>query len=158
MGRKMCVVLVDREVTGQPECPKRGMAGQGGKGDVGKGQGKKGKAGKGKTDDGKGKCKGGKWQARKRFEGHCNHCWKWGHVEKDCFTQAQTKGKGGKGQSAGSLDATEASGPENTSVGGFGLCSCGNRCDDWRWNNCSEETFTLDSGAAVSVAPSMCWR
>ena len=44
---------------------------------------------------------------------------KWGHMEKDCFTKS--KSKGGKGKSAGSLDESEKYGPENTSVGGFGL-------------------------------------
>ena len=57
------------------ECPKRGKNGQGGKGEDDRGQGKKGKSGKGKTD--------GKWQARKAFEGYCNHCWKWCHMEKE---------------------------------------------------------------------------
>ena len=52
-----------------------------------------------------------------------------------------------KATSAGSLDETEASSPENTSVGGFGLCSFGNQCDDGKWNNC------LDSGAKVSTVP-----
>ena len=66
---------------------------------------------------------------------------------------AKTKGKGGKGKSAGSLDESEASGPENTSVGGFGLGSFGNQCGDWKWNNCRKVTFTLDSGAAVPAAP-----
>ena len=33
-------------------------------------------------------------------------------MEKDCFTLAKSKGKGGKGKSAGSLDEAEASGPE----------------------------------------------
>ena len=47
----------------------------------------------------------------------------------------------------------EENGPENTSVGGFGLCSLRNHCDDWKWNNCRKVTFTLDSGAAVSAAP-----
>ena len=135
------------------ECPKRGKKCQGGKGDDGKGQGKKGKSGKGKTAEGKGKGKGGKWQARKAVEGYFNHCWKWGHVEKDCFTLAKSKGKGGKGKSAGSLDEAEASGPENTSVGGFGLCSFEDPCGDWKWNDCRKVTFTLDSGAAVSAAP-----
>ena len=60
-------------------CPERGKSG--GKGDDGKGQGKKGKSSKGKNDDGKGKGKGGKWQARNAFDGYCNHCWKWGHME-----------------------------------------------------------------------------
>ena len=132
-------------------CPKRGKSGQGGKGDNGKGQGKKGKLSKGKNDDGKGKGKGGKWQARKAFDGYCNHCWKWGHMEKDCFTKS--KSKGGKGKSAGSLDESKENGPENTSVGGFGLCSFRNHCDDWKWNNCRKVTFTLDSGATVSAAP-----
>ena len=79
------------------------------KSDDGKGQGKKGKSSKRKSDDGKGKGKGG------------NHCWKWCHMEKDCFTLAKTEGQG-------VLDESEASAPVNTSVGGFGLCSCGNQC------------------------------
>ena len=72
------------------DCPKRGKNVQGGKGEDGKGQGKKGKV---KTDDGKGKGKGGKWQARKTFEGYCNHCWKWGHMEKGLFHKSQGQGR-----------------------------------------------------------------
>ena len=75
----------------------------------------------------------GKWQARKAFDGYCNQCWKWGHMEKDCFTKS--KSKCGKGKSAGSLDESEKNGPENTSVGGFGLCAFRNHCDDWKWKN-----------------------
>ena len=71
---------------------------------VGKGQGKKGKSSKGKIDDVKRKGTGGKWQARKAFERHCNHGWKWGHMEKDCPMLAKTKAKDGQGKSAGSLD------------------------------------------------------
>ena len=66
---------------------------------------------------------------------------------------AKSKGKGGKGKRAGSLEEAETSGPENTSVGGFGLCSFQNPDDDWKWNKCRKVTFTLDSGAAVSAAP-----
>ena len=102
-------------------CPKRGKSG--GDGDDGKGQGK---SSKGKTDDGKGKGKGGKWQARKAFDRYCNHCWKWGHMEKNCLIQS--KSKYGKGKSASSLDESE-----DTSVGGFGLCSLRNHLDDWKW-------------------------
>ena len=65
----------------------------------------------------------------------------------------QIQEQGAKGKSAGSLDESEKNGPENTSVGGFGLCSFRNHCDDWKWNNCRKVTFTLDSGAAVSAAP-----
>ena len=148
MDRKVFVAIVDRGHWAA-SCPKRGTSG--GKGDDGKGQGRKGKSSKGKNDDGKGKGKGGKWQARKAFDGYCNHCWKWGHMEKDCFTKS--KSKGGKGKSAGSLDESEENGPENTSVGGFGLCSFRNHCDDWKWNSCRKVTFTLDSGAVVSAAP-----
>ena len=43
-------------------------------------------------------------------------------MEKDCFTKAKTKDKG---NSAGSLDESATSVPENTSVGVFGLCSFG---------------------------------
>ena len=134
------------------ECHKLGKKGQGGKGDDGKGHGKKGMSGKGKTADGKGRGKSGKGPAREAFEGYCNHCGKWGHMEKDCFILAKSKGKG-KGKSSGSLEKTETNGPENTSVGGFGLCSFENPGDDWRWNNCRKVMFTLDSGAAVSAAP-----
>ena len=42
-------------------------------------------------------------------------------MEKDCFIKS--KSKCGKGKSAGSLDESEKNGPENTLVGGFGLCS-----------------------------------
>ena len=45
----------------------------------------------------------------------------------NCFTLVKTKAKGGKGKCAGSLDESEASGPENTSVDGFGLCSFENQ-------------------------------
>ena len=128
------------------ECPKRGKNGQRkGKGG-GKGQSKRGKSSKGNTDDGKGKGKGGKWQARKAFEGYCI-------TVGNGFTLARSKGKGGKGKSAGSLDESETSGPENTSADGFGLCSFKSPCGDWKWNNLFEVTFTLDSGAAVSAAP-----
>ena len=107
---------------------------------------RKASQGKGKTADGRGKGKNGKGPARKAFEGYCNQCLKWGHMEKDCFILAKSKGKGGKGKSAGSLEEAETSGPENTSVGGFGLCSFENPGDNWKWNNCR-------SGAAVSAAP-----
>ena len=84
-------------------CPKRGKSG--GKGDDSKGQGKKCKSSKGKNNDSKGKGKGGKWQARKAFDGYCKHCLKWRHMEKDCFIKS--KSKCGKGKSAGSLDESE---------------------------------------------------
>ena len=74
-----------------------------------------------------------------------------GDMEKDCFIKSNSNF--GKGKSAGSLDESEKNVPENTSVGGFGLCSFRNHCDDWKWNNCRKVTFTLDSGAAVSAAP-----
>ena len=112
---------------------------------------RKGKSSKGENEDCKGKGKGGKWQARKAFDGYCNHCWNGDTWKKDCFTKS--KSKGGKGKSAGSLDESEENGPENTSVGGFGLCSFQKNCDDWKWNNCRNVTFTLDRGAAVSAAP-----
>ena len=75
-------------------------------------------------------------------------------MDKDCFTLAKTKGRGGKGMSAGSLDESEASDMENTSFGGFCLWSFGNLCDDGKWINCRKVTFTLDIGAAVSAAAS----
>ena len=58
-----------------------------------------------------------------------------------------------KAKSASSLDESEKNGSEDTSVGGFGLCSFRNHCVDWKWNICRKVTFTLDSGAAVSAAP-----
>ena len=33
------------------------------------------------------------------------------------------------------------------------MCSFGNQCGDLKWNTCHEVTFNLDSGAAVSAAP-----
>ena len=153
VDRKVFVAIVDSEGIGQQSVPNVARMVKEAKGENGKGQGKKGKSGKGKTDDGKekGKGKGDKWQACKTFEGYCNHCWIWGHREKDCFTKAKTKGKG---KSVGGLGESAASVPENTSVGGSGLCSFGNsQHSEWKWNDCRKVTFTLDSGAAVSVAP-----
>ena len=72
-------------------------------------------------------------------------------MEKNCLIKS--KSKYGKGTSASSLDESEKSGSEDTSVGGFGLCSFRNHRDDWKWKNCRKVTFTLDSGAAVSAAP-----
>ena len=118
MDRKVFVVIVDSEVIGRQVVPNMARV-------VAKvmmtARDRARKANKGKNDDGKGKGKGGKWPARKAFDWYCNHCWKWGHMEKDCFTKS--KSKGGKGKSAGSLDESEENGPENTSVDGFGLCS-----------------------------------
>ena len=91
----------------------------------------------------KGKSSKGENDERQKVARNCNHCWKWGHVEKDCFTISNSKG--GKDKSAGSLDESEENGPENTSVGGFGLCLFRNHCDDWKWNNCRKVTFTVDS-------------
>ena len=71
--------------------------------------------------------------------------------KKDCFIKS--KSKRDKGKSASSLDESEKNGSENTSVGGFSLCSFRNHCDDWKWKNCRKVTFPLDSGAAVSAAP-----
>ena len=75
-------------------------------------------------------------------------------MEKDCFTLAKTKGRGGKGIGAGSLDESQASDTKNASFGGFCLWSFGNLCDDGKWNNCRKVTFTLGTGAAVSAAAS----
>ena len=150
MDRKVFVAIVDREVIGRQVVPNvarvvaRVMM-------MARDRARKASQAKAKLMMSKQKAKGGKWQARKACDGYCNHCWKWGHIEKDCFTRS--KSKGGKGKSAGSLDESEKNGPENTSVGGFGLCSFRNHCDDWKWNNCRKVTFTLDSGAAVSAAP-----
>ena len=38
-----------------------------------------------------------------------------------------------KAKSASSLDESEKNGSEDTSVGGFGLCSFRNHCGDWKW-------------------------
>ena len=106
---------------------------------------------KGKGDGGKGK--GGTQQAQQVFEAFCNHAWKCGHVEKDCFTLAKREGKGGNNQGSRNLHEAKASNPEDASVGGFGRCSFGSQCDDWNWNKCRTVTVTLDSGAAASAAP-----
>ena len=129
MDSKVFVAIVDSEGIGQQRVPNVARMVKEAKVRMARHRARKANQAKGKlTRDGKekGKGKGDKWQARKTFEGHCNHCWKWGHMEKD-FTKAKTKGKG---KSAGSLDESETSVPENTSVGGFGLCSFGNsQCD-----------------------------
>ena len=69
--------------------------------------------------------------------------------------KAKTKGKG---KSAGSLEESEASVPENTSVGGFGLCSFGNQCDDWKWNNCRKVTFTLGQWCSNVCSTHITWK
>ena len=74
-------------------------------------------------------------------------------MEKDCFTLAEGKGKGGRGSSVGSLDEAEASAQEDISVGGYGSCIFGNQYDDCKWNNCRKVTFTPDIGPSVSAAP-----
>ena len=74
-----------------------------------------------------------------------------GHMEKDCFTQAETKGKG---KGAGSPDDSEASVPKKHFSWRIWFVLVGNSQDDeWKWNDCPKVTSTLDSGAAVSVAP-----
>ena len=72
-------------------------------------------------------------------------------MERNCLIKS--KSKFGKSKSASNLDESEKKGSEDTSVGGFGLSSFRNHCDDWKWKNCRKVTFTLDSGAAVSAAP-----
>ena len=94
------------------ECAKRG------KGDDGKAIGKKRRVNKGKGEGGKGK--GGTQQAQQVFEACCNHGWKCGHMEKDCFTLAKREGKGGNNQGSRSLPEAKARNPEDASVGGFG--------------------------------------
>ena len=74
-------------------------------------------------------------------------------MKKDFLIKSKSKCGKGKGKSASSLDESEKDGSEDTSVGGFGLCSFRIHCDDWKWRNCRKVTFTLDSGAAVSAAP-----
>ena len=123
LNEQACVALVDNIV----QRPKRGKKGQGGKGEDGRGQDKKGKSGQGKTDDGKGKGKGGKWQAREAFE-------------RPRVVKAKVR--------AVSMNPRQVD--QKTLRCGF--CSFGNQCGDWKWNNCREVTFTLDSGTAVSAA------
>ena len=134
MDRKVFVAIVDSESHWAASCPKRGKSG--GKDDSGKkGQGKQ-----------RQKCMMAKEKAKVASGKHAKHLMgtaitvgngdTW---TRNCFTKS--KSKGGKGKSAGSLDESEKNGPENTSVGGFGLCSFRNHCDDWKWNNCREVTF-----------------
>eukprot|EP00973_Karenia_brevis_P049655 6892385-Karenia_brevis.AAC.1 len=59
-----------------------------------------GKSGKG---GGKATGKGGKSEdgpEKKKFEGYCNYCWKYGHRAADCFQNPKGKGKG-KGKDGG---------------------------------------------------------
>ena len=130
-------------------CPKRVKSG--GKGDEGKGQGKKGKSSKGKDDDGKGKGNGGKWQARKAFDGYCNHCWKWGHMEKNCLIKS--KSKFGKSKSASSLDESEKMDQRTLHLADSVCAHFETIVMTGSGQNCRKVTFTLDSGAAVSAAP-----
>ena len=154
MDRKLFVAIVDSEGIGQQCVPNVARMVKEAKGVIGKGQGKKGKSGKGKIDDGKekGKGKGDKWQARKTFEGHCNHCWKWGHMEKDCFTKKPKPRVKAKVRVAlMNLKRVYQKTLQLADVVCARLATV--NIDGWKWNDCRKVTITLDSGAAVSVAP-----
>ena len=69
MGRKVCVALVDSEDIGQQIVPNVARMVKEGKVRMARDGARRASQAKGKTDDGKGKGKGGKWQARKAFEG-----------------------------------------------------------------------------------------
>ena len=48
-------------------------------------KGKKGEKGKSKKGDGKGKNNQGENEEKKKFNGYCNQCGKWGHRKQDCW-------------------------------------------------------------------------
>ena len=106
--------------------------------------------GGGKADDGKGKGKGGKWQARKVFDGYLQSVLEM--VSRKRIVARKPRARVTEAKVLALFDETAASGPEDTSVGGLGLCSFGNQYDARKWNNGHKVTYTLDSGAAVSAA------
>eukprot|EP00971_Amphidinium_carterae_P353002 6492793-Amphidinium_carterae.2 len=122
--------------------------------------GKKGKDVKG----GKGG-KNGKGSNNTQFQGHCRHCQKWGHREKDCWNKqsgkpmskdkgkgkGKDKGKGKGGKPVNSLDATTAN-PETTEQTGdvsfLDLCAL----SQYEVQQGHVE-LNLDTGAAGTVFP-----
>ena len=73
MDRRVFVAIVDRKVIGRQVVPNVARV-------VVRVMMASDKASQAKAKlitDGKKKGKGGKWQARKSFDGNCNHCWKW---------------------------------------------------------------------------------
>ena len=91
MGTPMDVGAVNYK--GYPTWPKGGKDPKG-KGKWGKDTGKKGK---GKNKDGGGGQPGHQQQQHQqqqqyhapRFQGYCNHCWKWGHKKSECRNRPQ---------------------------------------------------------------------
>ena len=142
MDRRVFVAIVDRNVIGRQVVPNvaRVMA-----------RVMTAKDSARKASQAKAKLMMAKEKAKVASGKHAKHLMEWGHTEKNCLIKF--KSKCGKGKSASSFDESEKNGSEDTSVGGFGLCSCRNHCDDWKSTNCRKVTFTLDSGAAVSAAP-----
>ena len=97
MGRRVCVALVDSEDIGQQSVPNVARMVKEAKVRMAMDRARKASQAKGKLMMAKEKAKvasGKHARHLKAFQGYCNHCWKWGHMEKDCFTLAKTKAKG----------------------------------------------------------------
>ena len=138
MDRKVSVAIVDSEGIGQQSVPNAARMVKEAKVRMARDRARKAKSGKGKTD---------LWQGeRQRQRLHARHLKGIaitvgnGHMEKDCFTKAKTKGKG---KSAGSLDESEASVPENTSVGGR-LSQSDIHSGQWFSSACSTQIPPVD--------------
>ena len=130
------------------ECPKHGKNGQGDKG-----QARKASQAKGKLMMAKEKAKVASGEHARHLNGIAITVGSGVTWKRIVSLWPKPRPRVVKAKSAGGLDESEANGPENISVGGFGLCSFGNECGDWKWNTCRKPMFTLDSGAAVSAAP-----
>ena len=134
MDRKVFVAIVDSEVIGRQVVPNVARVVN-----VARDRARKASQEKANDDD-KEKDTGGKWQACKAFDGCCNHCWKWDTWKR--IVSPNPRARVAKAKVQAVLVNLRENGPENTSVGGFGLCSFQNHCDDWKWNNCRKVTFT----------------
>ena len=136
LDRRVTVTIVDRKVIGEQvvQTMARMVKGH---------PEEQGKSSRSKAGDGKGNA----------FNGNCSHHWMLGHMEKNVSSHATQMSQNKNASSPSNLDESEKNGSEDTSIGGFGLCSLRNHCDDWKWKHCRKVTFTLDNGAAVSAAP-----
>ena len=86
MDRRVFVAIMDRKVIGRQVVPNAARVVE--RVMMARDRARKASQAKAKLMMAKEKTKGGKWQARKAFNGYCNHCWKWGHMEKNCLIKS----------------------------------------------------------------------
>ena len=151
MDRKVCVAIVDREVIGRQVVPN--VARVVARVMMARDRASKASQAKAKIMMAKEKAKVASGKHAKHLMGTAITVGNGDTWKRIVSPNPRARVAKAKKKSAGSLDESEENGPENTSVGGFGLCSFRNHCDDRKWTKCRKVTFTLNSGAAVSAAP-----